>query len=61
MARAGFPSPVPPIAAAGLAVGVARALAIAKHAAVERGTDLQPSLVTITEEEPPPIRSSWRR
>jgi len=42
-----------------LAVGVARALAIANHAAVERGTDLQQSLVTITEEEPPPYRR-WR-
>jgi len=42
-----------------LAVGVARALAIANHTAASHGTNLQHSLVTITEDAPPPHRR-WR-
>jgi hypothetical protein len=43
----------------GLAMSVARALAIANGEAATRGTDLAQSLVTITEESPPPARV-WR-
>ena len=42
-----------------LAVGVARALVTANHAALSHGTNLQQSLVTISEEAPPPQRR-WR-
>lgn len=43
----------------GLAMSVARAVAIANEAAAAQGTDLDRSLVTITEESPPPERL-WR-
>ena len=42
-----------------LAMSVARALTIANEAAVAQGTDLSQSLITITEEAPPPD-SMWQ-
>jgi hypothetical protein len=43
----------------GVAMSVARALAIANEAALARGTDLEQNLISITEEAPPPDRV-WR-
>lgn len=43
----------------GLAMAVARAVAVANEAAKAQGVDLASSLVTITEESPPPTRL-WR-
>lgn len=42
-----------------LAMSVARALTIANETAVAQGTDLSQSLITITEEAPPP-ESFWQ-
>jgi hypothetical protein len=43
----------------GLALGIARATALANSAAVAHGKDPSQSLVTISEETPPPDRR-WR-
>jgi hypothetical protein len=43
----------------GLAMAVARAVAVANETAKMQGIDLAGSLVTITEESPPPTRI-WR-
>jgi hypothetical protein len=43
----------------GLAMSVARALAIANEAALARGMNLEETLVSITEDTPPPDRL-WR-
>jgi hypothetical protein len=42
-----------------LAVSVAGALAVANKAALAEGTDIAQSLVTMTEDSPPPDRT-WR-
>ena len=43
----------------GLALGIARATALANAAAVAQGRDLSQCLVTVSEETPPPDRR-WR-